>query len=222
MEDYDDQLTILKREVIEDVNSKFNDCPQCLFSEHDIHSVLYNTTISKLDRIGIGTKEKTKDKQITCLVHHEYPTPFRCDMGELSFRRTGERERTEKGGLYKRGHYDLVVLNRDFVKENVLDVVCGKDYEKLLDRLPRLSSVLLDWICEIIWFPSVKKIPGNAIEIIQQDALKVKETIDCNFSNLGSVHVFTNHDYRNVMDLSEEIEVLSRKLELEISFTYAR
>lgn len=49
-------------------------------------------------------------------------------MQGYEFRRVGEEERTPKGGLYKRGHYDLVILNPDFVKNNTLDIVCGKNY----------------------------------------------------------------------------------------------
>ena len=40
-------------------------------------------------------------------------------MSKKNFRIVEEFERTGKGGLYRRGHYDLVVLNPDFIRKFV-------------------------------------------------------------------------------------------------------
>ena len=158
----------MKNKIINELQAIFRKHPQQYFSEHDIHSVLYRLTQEQLKQQEKGS-QTTLDGYITSLVHHEYPTPFRCDMQGYKFRRAGEEERTPKGGLYKRGHYDLVILNPDFVKNNTLDIVCGKNYKKLRLILPRLSVQVLIWACEIIYFPKIKKLPKNGIKIIEQE-----------------------------------------------------
>jgi len=212
---------ILKKIVVERLQATFQKYPHCFFSEHDIHSVLYRLVKEELKHQGINSEETTLDGYKTSLVHHEYPTPFRCDMQGYTFRRTGEEERTPKGGLYKRGHYDLVILNSDFVKNNTLDILCGKNYKKLRLILPRLSIQLVIWACEIIYFPKIKKLPKNAIKIIEQDALKIKETKKCNFCKIGSVHVFTSHSHKEAAQLQQQIAQLAEKEQIEITFTTA-
>jgi len=60
--------------------------------------------------------QTSRDSYKTNLVHDEYPTPFRCDMRKYDFRVTSDQERTQRGGLYKRGHHDLVISNPEFIK----------------------------------------------------------------------------------------------------------
>jgi len=209
------------KRVIVKLQTAFKGCPHCFFSEHDIHSSLFSIAKRELEQVGIDS-QTTSDGYTTSLVHHEYPTPFRCDMHGNEFRLPSrEEERTQKGGLYKRGHYDLVILNPDFVKNNTLDIVCGKNYKKLRLLLPRLSIQLLVWACEIIYFPKIKKLPKNAIKIIEQDTLKIKETINCNFCKIGSVHVFTSHPHKEAAQLQQRIAQLAARQQIEITFTTA-
>jgi len=215
------QWSVIKKTVVKKTVATFRECPQCFFSEHDIHSVLYRLVVEELKQHEIKPEETTLNGYLTSLVHHEYPTPFRCDMQGYNFRRASEEERTPKGGLYKRGHYDLVILNPDFVKNNTLDIVCAKNYKKLQSILPRLSIPLIIWACEIIYFPKIKKIPKNAIKIIKQDTLKIKEAINCNFCKIGSVHVFTSHPHKEAAQLQQQIAQLAEKEQIEITFTTA-
>ena len=215
------QWSVTKNTVVKRMDATFCECPQCFFSEHDIHSVLYRLAKEELKQHRINPEQTTRDGYITSLVHHEYPTPFRCDMQGYKFRRAGEEERTPKGGLYKRGHYDLVILNPDFVKNNALDVVCGKDYKKLRPTLPTLSVQLLIWACEIIYFPKTKKLPKNAIKTIKQDTLKVKETVNSNFCKIGSVHVFTSHPGKEAGYLEQQTAQLAESQQIEVTFTAA-
>lgn len=210
----------VKNKVINELQAIFRKYPQQYFSEHDIHSVLYHLTQKQLKQHG-ETSQTTLDGYKTSLVHHEYPTPFRCDMQGYKFRRTGEEERTPKGGLYKRGHYDLVILNPDFVKNNTLNIVCGKNYKKLRLILPRLSIPILIWACEIIYFPRIKKIPKNAIKTIEQDTLKIKETKNCNFCKIGSVHVFTSHPQILAAHLEQQTAQFAERQQIKITFTTA-
>lgn len=157
-------------------------------------------------------------------MHHEYPTPFRCDMQNYKFRRAGEEERAPKGGLYKRGHYDLVILNPDFVRNNEFQVACGKDYQEFRTAMKEVKVEPLIWACEVIFFPVVKKLPKNALKIIEQDALKVEATLrhEVNrrpFCKIGSVLVFTSHTAEEASDLKQQIAGLGQKHKLEITLS---
>jgi len=216
---------ILKKIVIERLRATFQKCPHCFFSEHDIHSVLYSLAREELKQLGVDS-QVTRDGYVTSLVHHEYPTPFRCDMHGYGFRIASDREKTSKGGLYKRGHYDLVILNPVFIKDNLMDAVCGKDYHIFRLQMCKIKVEPLIWACEILYFPRIKKLPQKAIRIIQQDVLKIKETLRYKvnhhkFCRIGSVHVFTNHLYNEAAGLEQETAKLAKNHEIEITFTTA-
>jgi len=222
----DHQWNELTKKAINELQRTFRSCPHCFFSEHDIHSSLYNIIKKELKQLGIDT-QTTRDGYTTSLVHHEYPTPFRCDMRKYNFRVTGDKEKTSRGGLYKRGHYDLVIFNPEFVKNHKLDVVCGKSYQKLQLILPKLNMEPLIWACEIIYFPKNGKLPENAVKIIEQDTLKVKATLDYKIMNnktfckTGSVHVLTNFPQTKNASLQQETKILTEKHRIEITLTTA-
>jgi len=79
------QWSVIKKAVVKKMEATFREWPQCFFSEHDIHSVLYPLAKEELKQHGINPEETTRDEYITSLVHHEYPTPFRCDMKGYMF-----------------------------------------------------------------------------------------------------------------------------------------
>lgn len=207
--------------IVTQLTEIFPRYPDWFFTEHDIHSVLHNVAKEELQRNGF-TSVKTLDKHQVMLSHHEYPTPFRCDMQGYKFRRVSEEERTSNGGLYRRGHYDLVIFNPEFVKSNKLDVVCGKDYQKFKLAMRKVEVEPLIWACEVIFFPRVNKLPKNAFKIIEQDALKVKETLryrvgqNRHFCKLDSILVFTSHTTKEVSNLKTQIAELSQKHGLHV------
>jgi hypothetical protein len=101
-------------------------------------------------------------------------------------------------------------------------------------KLPKTQSILsklniepLIWACEIIYFPKNRKLPENAIKIIQQDTLKVKATLDYKitdnktFCKIGSVHVFTGFPQATASTLQREITTLAKKHRIEITLTTA-
>jgi hypothetical protein len=142
-------------------------------------------------------------------------------MQAYNFRRVNEIEPTPKGGLYKRGHYDLVILNPNFVKKHPLNIVCGKNYKELRLILPKLSIIPLVWACEIIYFTRTNQLPENAIKTIEQDTLKIKETKNSHFCKIGSVHVFTGHQRSLALQLEQQIQELEEREQTEITFTTA-
>lgn len=204
----------VKNLTINRLVERFRKHPYHFFTEHDIHSVLYSITREELKLSGTMTEE-TRDGYQAALLHHEYPTPFRCDMRRMRF----QKKETKP---YKRGHYDLVILNPEFVKNNSLDVVCAKDYQRFQVAMENVRVEPLIWACEVIFFPGIRNFPKNGEKMIEQDALKLKETLKHkpnrthNFCRAGTVLVFTNHSRRDTKNLKRYITQLREKLELEI------
>lgn len=216
----------VKNTIIDRLIETFDQHPNHFFTEHDIHSVLYNITREELQLNGVLTA-KTSDRYEIALVHHEYPTPFRCDMQNYGFRRAGEQERTPKGGFYRRGHYDLVIINPEFVENTEREVVYGKDYQRFTSAMQKVTVEPLIWACEVVFFPGVKTLPKNALKIIEQDTLKVKETLrhtvgrNAHFCKKGSVLVFTNHAAEEATELKQQLAKLSQKNKLEVTLATA-
>lgn len=204
----------VKNLTINRLKESFQKHPNWFFTEHDIHSVLYNIAKEELKLNGVPT-ERTRDGHQVLLVHHEYPTPFRCDMKKYGFQIKYEPP-------YRRGHYDLVILDPEFVRNNKLAVVCAKDYQRFGSVMHKVRVEPLIWACEVIFFPEVKKLPKNALKTIEQDALKVKETLrfkvgqNRHFCKLGSILVFTSHTTKEASNLKTQIADLSQKHGLDV------
>jgi len=210
----------LKRWTVKRVSEIFHAYPDHFFSESDIHSLLCDIANEELKLYGVEPTD-TIDGYNVGFVHHEYPTPFRCDMKEYGCITKDEKP-------YKRGHYDLVILNPNFVESNKLDVVCGKDYQKFRPAIQGLRMEPLIWACEIIFFPRVKNIPIDASKIIEQDALKVQQTLQysvgaekTSFCMLGSILVFTSHTIGEALDLKQQIATLEDKINVEMTLSTA-
>ena len=81
------------------------------------------------------------------LIHGEYPTPFRCDMEKNKFEIKDDEARTKNGGKYQRGHYDIVVLNPDFISQHPYKVIKAQNYElykeQVLSKIDRYCPVIL-------------------------------------------------------------------------------
>lgn len=209
----------MKGRIIRRTGEMFHDCPYYFFTERDIHSLLCDIANEELRLDGV-TETKTSDGYLVNLVHHEYPTPFRCDMKAYNFVKKDKPP-------YKRGHYDLVILNPVFVRRNNLDVVCAKDFDLFETEMQYVDTTPLIWVCEVIFFPRMKTIPNNAILQIRQDALKVAETLKHKvgssrlFCELGSVLVFTSHTTERAADLKAQVSLLGKELGLEVAFSTA-
>jgi hypothetical protein len=102
--------------AIEELNTLFKGNPLLFFTEAELHSYLY----------GLLTANPMFSCQASwgacSLVHQEYPTPFRCDMGNGRFAPASDESR------FRRGHYDLVVLNPWWVDKTSCEALMGKDF----------------------------------------------------------------------------------------------
>lgn len=103
----------------------FEHTPTLFYTENDIVCYFYYLLRHKLPLPEIPDKEGRKHS----LVHREYPTPFRCDMGNSRFELKGDDDRTTRGGKYQRGHFDIVLLNPDFIRQFPFVVIKAQDYE---------------------------------------------------------------------------------------------
>jgi hypothetical protein len=86
---------------------RFQQQPNDFYTEGDLSAYLVHRLYAEFKLIGI---ERT-------LAHLEYPTPFRCDMGNGSFCVKVEDDRTARGRRFRRGHFDVTVFNPAFVDE---------------------------------------------------------------------------------------------------------
>jgi len=116
---------------IDIIRSEFRCHPTRFFTENDIVCRFYAILQEELPI----SKAIDKDRNEHSLVHREYPTPFRCDMSDGKFVIRGEDERTAKGGKYRRGHYDIVVLDPDFVGRHPYEVIKAQNYQLYKDEV---------------------------------------------------------------------------------------
>ncbi len=102
------------------LSEKFRKWPYNFFTESDAHSYLYYSFF----RYGIPALKilypSANSNIRTVLIHREYPTFFRYSQKELRLCKLNESEGTC-------GHYDMVVLNPDFIKGHEIQQVISKD-----------------------------------------------------------------------------------------------
>lgn len=97
------------------------------FTENDLVCGFHRLLTEALSGIGEGTVPDL-DGRPHGLVHCEYPTPFRCDMGGGRFEVKADDVRTPGGGKYRRGRFDVAVLDPWFVGSYRYAAVKGQDY----------------------------------------------------------------------------------------------
>jgi len=149
------------------VETIFKEYPYRFFTEHDIHSELALIATALLQKQG-NLYAKTKDDFVVSCIHHEYPTPFRCDMKDYAFRVVTEEEfnlrRRKKLKIRaRRGFIDFVVLNLDFISSNKLSTVSCKRYKDVLENLKNQQHPALDLAVEVVYHPTFDEKPHVGI-----------------------------------------------------------
>lgn len=145
------------------INRAFQKNPHRFFTEHDIHSELCLIATDFLEKRG-DLFATTKDEYMVSRVHHEYPTPFRCDMNNYDFKLITEEEfnmkrEQIKGFRARRGFIDFVILNPAFISSNNLSVVSGKRYKDVLLTLGNQHDPVLDLAIEVVYHFAYDKKP---------------------------------------------------------------
>lgn len=129
--------------------ARFRAQPHTFFTEQDLTSHFAHQLHVQLEPLGLAEP----------LVHLEYPTPFRCDMSDSRFVARGEDDSTPRGRRYRRGHYDLVVMDPDFLRHcrdcrDDDSLRRGQDWERMrryiADRPSGAPAPLL-WVYELMF-----------------------------------------------------------------------
>jgi hypothetical protein len=163
---------------IEELCKEFRSRPTLFYTEHDMVSFFYTMLQHRLSMATV----RDRDASEHLLVHLEYPTPFRCDMGGDRFQVKGDDERTDQGVLYPRGHYAIVTLNPAFIKEHSYELIKAQDYalfKKLV--LPKLDkdnpAILygLEFALRRDPFPMLKERDGKGREVIDAFVAQVNQ-----------------------------------------------
>ncbi len=144
------------RRALNCLEEEFRAEPSLFFTEHDLASRAYQLVQEELGH----RKVRGNDGERHYLVHHEYPTPFKCDMKGTSFTPKPEDSK------YKRGHYDLVVFNPRFLQECDYHLAKGQDYASIKSRLPEAMAKIreapilvgVEFVFRRDRFPSTKSV----------------------------------------------------------------
>jgi len=110
-------------EAIEQLAGLFRQDPTAFFTETDL--------VSRLSALLAGHSlftAETPDGPLS-LIHQEYPTPFKCQMGDLRF------EVLEDSSRGKRGHYDLVVLNPWWVDKAPPEAISNSNFAQFRQEI---------------------------------------------------------------------------------------
>lgn len=183
------QLSIEK--CINSLGEKFLKWPYNFFTESDAHSYLYYY-IFRSGSKTLKTLYTTNDNIIeTVLVHREYPTSFRF--------RKETMELSETGG---RGHYDLVILNPEFVARHSIDEVIAKKFKrcKVDEKDHLISAIEFKFI--------VNPLSANIRNEIVKDFKKLSMALD--MKQARSTYLIVFNRCRPEASFIEELKKLSK------------
>lgn len=114
-----EEIIVIVDKSMDELINIYRKAPTLFYTESDLANYLCMIIIKELNNL------KVKDiigKEHT-LVHREYPTPFKCNMKELDFKPEAD------DSSYRRGHYDIVVLNPEFIRNNTYDNIKAQDFK---------------------------------------------------------------------------------------------
>jgi len=221
-------MSLLKN-LNESIKTQFSEHPFAYFSEHDIHTELANNAKEYLDSKN-DLWVITKDNNTISRVHHEYPTPFRCLMKGTLFRMFSEEkfkiEKTRNPKLrVKRGYFDLVVFNKEYINNNNFQVVTGKNYRYLLKSFEQDQRTALDLAIEVVYYLGIDNkshegIMRRRIESTIQDYEKLTSLMDFKhdgktpFCKEAAMMLFINTPYKNLMKENIKSIKTNKKVQL--------
>lgn len=213
--------------ALEELCTQFQVQPTLFFTENDIVCYFYYILQQKL----LFLRSSDKDGCEHFLIHREYPTPFRCSMSNNKFELKGDEERNEKGRKYKRGHYDIVVLNPDFIRQNSYEVIKAQDYELnkeyALVNIDKYKPMIL-YCLEFMYKrdPLIYSRGNNREKSIDEFVAKVIQDADKimasknveGFMRLGKMITFVKGSSKDIIDLLNN--KLSERSDIKLYFSY--
>ena len=211
--------------------NRFREQPFLYFTESDIHASLSKDIMagnSDILVLGNTKDERTIIKTPVSLVHHEYPTNFRfkrdvllneCDdenLGNVGI----------KGNCGGRGHYDLVVLDPNFIERlfeshkkdglsEILKNIINKDNQRSVARNSTLDIIYAIEVKFIHIFNSGNKQMQDEVRkdncklkraIVEKHCRKAINLVFCSFeSNQSSrAHQIINNINKNIQDFQDD------------------
>jgi len=183
----------LLNEINNKIKVNYATHPYRYFSEHDIHTDLAKIAYDILDSNN-ELFATTKDGKVVSRVHHEYPTPFRCYMKGTDFIMYTETEfiaaKKENQTLrIRRGFFDLVVFNPEYISQNLFKVVTGKNYDYLQESFSQEQPTALDLAIEVVYYLGIDEKPHEGIM-----ERRVKSTVQ-DYKKLISLMEFKHDDH---------------------------
>jgi len=129
----------------------------------------------------------------TVLIHREYPTVFRYKKKEM--------EISPEGG---RGHYDLAILNPDFMANHSLETVIAKDFAKV-------ATSERDHLLAAIEFKFIHRALGRDMRgEIKKDAIKLNWSITLEPPQSQNAYLLVFNRYKHEPTLIADIKNWSR------------
>ncbi|MFC1865152.1 hypothetical protein ACFLYB_00350 [Chloroflexota bacterium] len=204
---------------IESTITDFQAHPHYYFTEEDIRWRLLREIENHLaeDRSG----QIPFSGGVTSVIHTEYPTPFRCSMGERQFK-TLDISNT-KG---QRGHFDIVALNPQATNQCDFETIRSQYYKAFCEKLKTnaLPLPFLDYVIELKLFrdlahPNRTESAKQQAEYAMQAVNKLDATVKPNdyysepFAKRGIVLLFDNSDLVS----SGNIEIARAKFRERVS-----
>lgn len=180
---------------VEKVIEDFIEHPWYYFTEEDVRWRLMREIENAL--IIQGAQDvRFSGNNITSAVHAEYPTPFRCSLGQRPF------ELLDEDSIGRRGHFDIVILNASAVAQYDFEVLRSQNYEVVREKLLRggIPIPFLDTVIEIKLFRdlahSARQQAKYAVQAIDKvaAALRAPKYYSKPFANRGLVLLFDNSD----------------------------
>lgn len=140
--------------------NKFREDPYYFFTESDIHSYFYHCLYSSRFQL-------LKKGRKLYLIHREYPTNFRYNKKSMLTEGISHLSLEGKDG--SRGHYDIAVINPDFVSkdESSIDDIINKNVKDAIRRMGKEELLFA------IEFKYVIKNSANFIEEVARDNKKL-------------------------------------------------
>jgi hypothetical protein len=162
---------------IEEVCSDFRDHPSHFFTENDLVCRFYLAFNTRQGNIYVKDASGYRHS----IIHTEYPTPFRVDMHGSYFETKGEDDRTPLGKKYRRGHYDVAILNPLLIKQLPLVDIRFQNFALFRSNvLPRINSdnPMITYGLEFLYERGemTKNGASNFIDKIYQDHKKLVES----------------------------------------------
>jgi hypothetical protein len=184
--------------------NKFREYPHIFFSEMDIHSYLYHCLYTtKLEA-------RTKDGAITSCLHKEYPTNFRYS-----------KETMEDYGLSKqgvRGHFDIVILNPQFLQQFNIENIQNKNIRETETRARSKDKFEKELLTAI----ELKYVVNNSrkfISEVEKDNMKL--LIGLKYQSFEAYNlVFCNKQYYYIDELTKLVENTNSSIKIMLAISY--